>query len=112
MRILELPEIRRVLVYREIFDLMRQALIAQARGECETPMPMHLDIAKEQAEVHMKSSYRRGGRHFALKMASTFPTNSISRTYSMLPITNMSSTSMCLASTTIIPRSVWIWVIF
>src|ERR1035438_8040068 len=38
-------------------------------------MPMHLDIAPEQAEVHMKSSYRRGGRYFALKVASTFPTN-------------------------------------
>lgn len=75
MRILELPEMQRVLVEREIVDLMRDALIAQSRGECETPMPMHLDIAAEQAEVHMKSSYRRGGRYFALKMAATFPGN-------------------------------------
>ena len=75
MRILELDEIRRSLVYSEIVDLMRDALIAQFRGECETPMPMHLDIAAEQAEVHMKSSYRRGGRYFALKVASTFPGN-------------------------------------
>jgi ornithine cyclodeaminase len=75
VRILELPEIHRSLVYPEIVDLMRRALIAQFRGECETPMPMHLDIAAEQAEVHMKSSYRRGGRYFALKLASTFPTN-------------------------------------
>ena len=62
-------------MYSEIVDLMRVALIAQFRGECETPMPMHLDIAAEQAEVHMKSSYRRGGRYFALKVASTFPGN-------------------------------------
>jgi ornithine cyclodeaminase len=75
VRILELDEIRRSLVYSEIVDLMRDALIAQFRGECETPMPMHLDIAAEQAEVHMKSSYRRGGRYFALKVASTFPGN-------------------------------------
>jgi ornithine cyclodeaminase len=75
VRILELPEIRHSLVYSEIVDLMRDALIAQFRGECETPMPMHLDIAAEQAEVHMKSSYRRGGRYFALKVASTFPSN-------------------------------------
>ena len=75
MRILELPAIRRTLVYREIVDLMRGALIAQSRGECETPMPMHLDIAAERAEVHMKSSYRRAGKYFALKMASTFPGN-------------------------------------
>src|ERR1700683_3810388 len=54
---------------------MREALLPQSRGECDTPMPMHLDIASERAEVHMKSSYRRGGRYFALKMASTFPAN-------------------------------------
>src|ERR1700728_2772875 len=75
VRILELIEIRRTLVYSEIVHLMRDALIAQSRGECETPMPMHLDIAAEQAEVHMKSSYRRGGKYFALKVASTFPGN-------------------------------------
>jgi len=54
---------------------MREALIANARGECDTPMPMHLDIPPEQGEIHMKSSYRLGGRYFALKIASTFPAN-------------------------------------
>ena len=75
MRLLELAEIRRVLVYSEIVDLMRDALVAQYRGDCQTPMPMHLDIAVEKAEIHMKSSYRQGGRYFALKVASTFPGN-------------------------------------
>jgi ornithine cyclodeaminase len=54
---------------------MRQALIAQFGGLCETPMPMHLAIAPEQAEIHVKSSYRQGGRYFVLKIASTFPGN-------------------------------------
>ena len=58
-----------------VIDRMRDALIASSRGECDTPMPMHLDIAGRAAEVHMKSSYRRGGRYFALKIASTFPAN-------------------------------------
>jgi ornithine cyclodeaminase len=75
VRILELPEIRGLLVYSEIIGLMREALVAQSRGECDTPMPMHLEIAAERAEIHIKASYRRGGRYFALKMASTFPTN-------------------------------------
>ena len=66
MRILDLPEIRGLLSYPEIIDRMRAALIANSRGECDTPMPMHLDIAPESAEVHMKSSYRRGGPYFAL----------------------------------------------
>ena len=75
MRILELPELRRVLDYREVIARMRDALIANSRGECDTPMPMHLDIAPVSGEVHVKSGYRRGGRYFALKVASTFPGN-------------------------------------
>jgi ornithine cyclodeaminase len=75
MRIIELPEIRHALVYREVIARMRDALIANSRGECDTPMPMHLDIQPERGEVHIKSSYRRGGQYFALKIASTFPGN-------------------------------------
>jgi ornithine cyclodeaminase len=67
--------IRQSLDYLRIIPLMREALIAQSRGECDTPLPMHLDIAPESAEVHIKSSYRSGGRFFVLKMASTFPKN-------------------------------------
>jgi ornithine cyclodeaminase len=75
MRIINLAEIQRALVYGDIIRRMRDALIANSRGECDTPMPMHLDIAPEQAEIHVKSSYRRGGKYFALKIASTFPGN-------------------------------------
>jgi ornithine cyclodeaminase len=70
---LELPEIRRLLDYSEMISSMRDALIANSRGECDTPMPMHLDITPVAGEVHMKSSYRFGGRYFALKVASSFP---------------------------------------
>jgi ornithine cyclodeaminase len=75
MRIIHLPDLKHKLVYREVIARMRDALIAHSRGECDTPMPMHLDIAPQRAEVHMKSSYRRGGKYFALKIASTFPNN-------------------------------------
>lgn len=75
MRTIDLPEIRQALSYPEIVACMRDALIANARGECDTPMPMHLDIQPVQGEVHIKSSYRRGGKYFALKIASTFPGN-------------------------------------
>lgn len=70
MRILTLDQIRSRLDDLAVIDRMRAALIAQSRGECETPMPMHLDAPG--GEVHMKSSYRRGGKYFVLKMASTF----------------------------------------
>ena len=74
---MELEEIRRALVYSEIIACMRDALIANSRGECDTPMPMHLQVGQALglSEVHIKSSYRRGGRYFALKLASTFPGN-------------------------------------
>ncbi|MCX6626839.1 MAG: ornithine cyclodeaminase family protein [Candidatus Solibacter sp.] len=75
MRILELPDIQRVLVYPQIIARMRDAVTAYSRGECDMPMPMHLAIAPEHAEVHIKSSYRRGGKYFALKIAATFPGN-------------------------------------
>src|SRR5258705_13106257 len=52
---------------------MRDAVLAQARGECDSQMPMHLDLsAGGGGEVHIKSSYRRGGRHVALKVAGTY----------------------------------------
>ena len=75
MRTFDLAELQEILVYREVIDGMRDALVAQWRGACDTPMPMHLDIAPAEGEVHIKSSYRRGGKYFALKMASTFPGN-------------------------------------
>jgi ornithine cyclodeaminase len=71
MRILDLEQIRARIDDGAVILKMREALIAQARGECSTPMPMHLDTANG-GEVHMKSSYRRGGKYFALKMAATF----------------------------------------
>jgi hypothetical protein len=36
-------------------------------------MPMHLAIPAESAEIHIESSYRRGGAFFALKSVGTFP---------------------------------------
>ncbi len=54
---------------------MREAIAAYRAGLCEMPMPMHLEIAPERGEVHVKSSYRRGGKYFVLKIAGTFPNN-------------------------------------
>jgi ornithine cyclodeaminase len=71
VHILDLEQVRARIDDGTVIVKMREALMAQARGECSTPMPMHLDTANG-GEVHMKSSYRRGGKYFALKMASTF----------------------------------------
>ena len=73
MNVVGQGEIRRALRPSDAIAAMREAVLAQSRGECDTPMPMHLDLsAGGGGEVHIKSSYRKGGRHFALKVAGTY----------------------------------------
>ncbi len=75
MRIVGPDEIRKAIHPSAAIDAMRAAVVAQSRGECDTPMPMHLDLASGGGgEVHIKSSYRKGGPHFALKIAGTYAT--------------------------------------
>ncbi|HEY1435117.1 MAG TPA: ornithine cyclodeaminase family protein [Thermoanaerobaculia bacterium] len=73
MKVVGPEAIRASLKLPEAIAAMRDAVLAQARGECDTPMPMHLDLAAGGGgEVHIKSSYRKGGRHFGLKVAGTY----------------------------------------
>jgi len=71
VQILKLEDIRDRLDDAILIDRMRNALLAQSRGECDTPMPMHL-VIEPGCEVHIKSSYYHGGDYFVLKMASAF----------------------------------------
>lgn len=68
--IFPLERIRAAVHEPDAIPLMRDALLAHHRGECQTPLPMHLDPAG--GEVHIKASYRKGGAHFALKAAGSF----------------------------------------
>lgn len=73
MKVIGPDEIRRRIGAAQAIAAMRDAVLAQARGECDTPMPMHLDLsAASGGEVHIKASYRRGGQHVALKVAGTY----------------------------------------
>ncbi len=73
MKIIGQDEIRRSVSRSAAIAAMREAVLAQARGDCDTPMPMHLDLSSGGGgEVHIKSSYRRRGPHFALKAAGTY----------------------------------------
>ncbi len=75
MKIVGPEEIRRSVSLSSAIAAMRAAVIAQSRGECDTPMPMHLDLSSGGGgEVHIKSGYRKGGGHFALKVAGTYVT--------------------------------------
>jgi ornithine cyclodeaminase len=73
MKVIAQHEIRRRITAPQAIAAMREAMLAQSRGDCDTPMPMHLDLAAVGGgEVHIKSSYRRGGRHVALKVAGSY----------------------------------------
>jgi ornithine cyclodeaminase len=75
MRVVGIEEIRRATDFAEAIAAMREAVIAQSRGKCDTPMPMHLDLSSAGGgEVHIKSSYRKGGRAFGLKVAGSYST--------------------------------------
>jgi ornithine cyclodeaminase len=73
MRIVDEARIRGAIGAPAAIDAMREAVIAYSRGELETPMPMHVDLSSGGGgEVHIKSSYRRGGTAWALKVAGTY----------------------------------------
>ncbi|HSS01080.1 MAG TPA: hypothetical protein VLM79_28680 [Kofleriaceae bacterium] len=73
MKLIGVDDIRRRITAARAIAAMRDAVIAQSRGDCDTPMPMHLDLSPAGGgEVHIKSSYCRGGRHVALKVAGNY----------------------------------------
>ena len=73
MKVVSQEEIRGSVSLPAAIAAMREAVIAQSRGQCDTPMPMHLDLATGGGgEVHIKSGYRKGGSRFALKVAGTY----------------------------------------
>ena len=73
MRVVGAEEIRRSVDFGQAIEAMREAVIAQSGGHLDTPMPMHLDLASGGGgEVHIKSSYRKAARRFALKVAGTY----------------------------------------
>ncbi len=75
VNVIELSALRNSLDLGEVIEVMREALVAQARGECQAPMPMHIDTAPSPGEVHIKAASRRGGSFYAVKVASLFPDN-------------------------------------
>ena len=72
MRVFSLEEIRRAVSFPDVIAAMRDAVVAQSRGECDTPLPMHLSVGGPEEEVHIKSSFRRGGAFWAVKAAGSF----------------------------------------
>ena len=64
MKIAQREEILKVLSLKDVIPLMREALVAQSRGECETPMPMHLYRARPRCRSASQIQLSRRRRIF------------------------------------------------
>jgi ornithine cyclodeaminase len=67
--------VRAALAMPALVDACAEAFAACSSGRAALPAVIHLDIAEQQAEVHVKAGYLSGGRWWALKVASGFPGN-------------------------------------
>src|SRR5262245_60443206 len=67
--------VRAALPMAALVDACAEAFAAYSSGGAALPSVIHLDIAEQQAEVHVKAGYVRGARWWALKVASGFPGN-------------------------------------
>jgi ornithine cyclodeaminase len=78
--ILREPEIRALLDPRACISAMEQAFAAYSTGQAQLPAVIHLDIPEsnvwqKRGEIHVKAGYLHGGRYYAIKIVSGFPSN-------------------------------------
>jgi ornithine cyclodeaminase len=75
LEIIGLDELRPLLDPSRVIACVRQALIKQARGEVQSPLPGQLLFAQPRGDCHIKFGHVAGGAHFAVKVATGFYDN-------------------------------------
>ncbi len=70
LRLIDEPDIRRIVGPREALEAVREAFVKLARGEAVLPGVINLDIPETRTEAHVKGAYLRGAAHFSIKVAS------------------------------------------
>src|ERR1700724_3469436 len=78
--ILREPEIRALLDPRTCISAMERAFAAYSTGQAQLPAVIQLDIpesdvSQKSGEIHIKAGYLHGGRYYAVKIVSGFPSN-------------------------------------
>jgi len=73
--ILREPEIRELLDPAACIEAMERALAAYSTGQAELPSVIHLNVAENQGEIHIKAGHLRGGPYYAVKIVSGFLDN-------------------------------------
>ncbi len=76
VRVLTEAQVRTLLPPAEALDVVREAMIAQARGKVSKPAPWHLEVpaadASVHGEVHVKGAYVHDASHYTVKLATGF----------------------------------------
>jgi ornithine cyclodeaminase len=75
MKIYTLNDLRPLLDKAAILTAVREALIAHARGEVQSPMPGHLLFTEAKGDCHIKYGQIIGSPTFAIKVATGFYDN-------------------------------------
>src|SRR2546430_13401517 len=75
MRVVPLEAFRDKLSFAVAVHAVERGFRALALGEATLPDPMVVELAAQQAEVHVKGAHLRGARHIVLKLATGFYKN-------------------------------------
>ena len=76
LEIIGIERLRPLLDRKRVLDAVRQALILQAEGKVQSPLPGQLLFKKPYGECHIKYGHVEGGATFAIKVANGFYENS------------------------------------
>lgn len=75
LKILGIDELRPLLDRRKVIECVRQALIWQAEGKVQSPLPGHLLFHGPPGDCHIKFGHVEGSDSFAIKVATGFYEN-------------------------------------
>src|SRR5438876_4945309 len=75
MRVIPLEAFRDRIPFAVGVNAVERGFRALGLGEATLPDPMVVELAEQQAEVHVKGAHLRGARHIVLKVATGFYRN-------------------------------------
>lgn len=75
MQIIDFDRLRPLLRRAKVIDAVRQALIWQAEGKVQSPLPGQLSFRQPPGDCHIKYGHVAGASHFAIKVATGFYDN-------------------------------------
>src|SRR6266404_2409575 len=72
LEVLSIEDLRPLLDQSKVIERVRQALIRQAMGEVQSPLPGQLVFEHPRGDCHIKFGHVAGSDRFAIKVATGF----------------------------------------